>query len=513
VHDTGIGIPADKIEVLFAKFSQVDASTTRKYGGTGLGLAISKQLAELMGGEVGVESEEGQGSQFWFTARLGKQTAGARTESRPPAGLRGVRVLIVDDNAASREVLTRRMTSWGMCPSEAGDGPGALQALSRALEENGPFQVAVIDMQMPEMDGETLGRAIQADRRLADTRMVMLTSLGARGGARHFEEIGFAAYAIKPIRCQELMSVLSLALAERGGTAPAPQPVAARHAAGETPDPYAGRKARILVAEDNVINQMVALGILKKFDLRADVVANGAEAVAALESIAYDLVLMDVQMPVMDGLEATREIRNPQSKVRSHAIPIIAMTAHAMQGDRERCFQAGMNDYVPKPVSLRALTEVLARWLPKKIEEPGTPNAGETPPPMLHSSSPAVFDRAGMLERLMNDEALAQVVVEGFLGDTPLQIEALRRYLDAWDAPGAERQARTLGDASANVGGEVLRALAREMEEAGRTGDLGSVRTRMDDLEREFVRLKEAMTIEPRTRTTKDGERHEGADR
>ena len=210
VRDTGIGIPEDKIGLLFDKFSQVDASTTRKYGGTGLGLAISKQLAELMGGEVGVESEEGKGSEFWFTARLGKQPEGAQAESRPPADLRGVRVLIVDDNATSREILTTRMTSWGMRPSEAQDGPGALQALYRALEENDPFRVAVIDMQMPGMDGEALGRAIKADQRLADTRMVMLTSLGARGDARRFEEIGFAAYATKPIRHQEL-SVLSLA--------------------------------------------------------------------------------------------------------------------------------------------------------------------------------------------------------------------------------------------------------------------------------------------------------------
>jgi CheY-like chemotaxis protein len=397
----------------------VDVSTTRKYGGTGLGLAISKQLAGMMGGDVGVESEEGKGSEFRFTVRLGKQPEETRKASRLPAGLRGVRVLIVDDNATSREILTTRTASWGMRPSQAEDGPGALLALHRALEENDPFRAAVIDMQMPEMDGETLGRAIKADRRLADTRMLMLTSLGARGDARRFEEIGFAAYATKPIRCQELMGVLSLALEERGGTEPAGRPIATRHAARETMNPCAGRKARILVAEDNTINQMVALGILKKLGLRADAVANGAEAVKALEAIPYDLVLMDVQMPVMDGLEATREIRNPQSAIRNRQVPVIAMTARAMQGDRERCLEAGMNDYVPKPVSLRALTEVLARWLPKKNDELGMSNAGETPPPLLHSPSPAVFDREGMLERFINDEDLAQAVVESFLDDTP----------------------------------------------------------------------------------------------
>jgi PAS domain S-box-containing protein len=201
VRDTGIGIPKDKIGLLFEKFSQVDASTTRQYGGTGLGLAISKQLAELMGGEAGVESEEGKGSEFWFTVRLGKQAGEVRAESSPPPDLREVRALIVDDNATNREILISRLTSWGMRPSEVQDGSGALQALYRALEEKDPFHIAVIDMLMPGMDGETLGKVIRADDRLADTRMVMLTSLGMRGDARRFEEIGFAAYATPPASC------------------------------------------------------------------------------------------------------------------------------------------------------------------------------------------------------------------------------------------------------------------------------------------------------------------------
>jgi signal transduction histidine kinase/DNA-binding response OmpR family regulator len=481
VRDTGIGIPQDKIGVLFGEFSQVDASTTRKYGGTGLGLAISKRLAELMGGKVGVESAEGQGSEFWFTVRLGKQPAGALTPSHPPADLHGVRALIVDDNATSREILSRRMTFWGMRPSEAEDGPGALQALYRALEESDPFRVAVIDMRMPGMDGESLGRAIRADGRLADTRMAMLTSLGSRGDARHFEELGFAAYAIKPIRPQELMGMLSLVLTERDGTDSKPQPIATRHSARERLNPFTGRSARILLAEDNITNQQVALGILKKFGLRADAVADGAEAVKALETVPYDLVLMDVQMPVMDGPEATRQIRGPQSRVRNRAIPIVAMTAHALPGDRERYLEAGMNDYVSKPVSPQALAEVLMRWLPQQADAP----------------APVVFDRAGMLERLMDDADLARVVTENFLDDVPRQIEALRGYLDAWDAAGAERQAHSLKGASSNVGGEALRALASEMEKAGRAGELDLVRARMDDLEREFARLKEAMTQEP----------------
>jgi PAS domain S-box-containing protein len=481
VRDTGIGIPAEKHELMFQKFTQADASTTRRYGGTGLGLAISKQLAELMGGEVGVSSEAGKGSEFWFTARLGKQAEGAQAESLPSADLHGVRTLIVDDNATSREILTTNLISWGMRPSEAQDGPGALQALYRALDESDPFRLAVIDMQMPGMNGEVLGRIIKADQRLAGTRLVMLTSLGTRGDARRFEEMGFAAYATKPIRHQDLKGVLSLALAERDGAEPSPRPIATRHTAREMLNRFAGRKARILLAEDNITNQQVALGILKKLGLRADAVANGVEVLKSLETIPYDLVLMDVQMPVMDGLEATQRIREARSAVPNHGIPIIAMTAHAMQGDREKCLDAGMNDYLPKPVTPQALVEVLEKWLPKEV---------------AHRPS-LVFDRAALLERLMGDEEVAGTIVDGFLRDIPRQIQALREFLDAANAPGAERQAHTIKGASANVGGEALRAVAHEMEKAGKAGDLAAIKARMADLEAQFEALKDAMRLSP----------------
>jgi CheY-like chemotaxis protein/HPt (histidine-containing phosphotransfer) domain-containing protein len=258
---------------------------------------------------------------------------------------------------------------------------------------------------------------------------------------------------------------------------------------------FAGRRARILVAEDDLTNRQVAVGILKHFGLGADTAADGAEAVKALESIPYDLVLMDVQMPLMGGFEAARRIRNSQLNVCNRAISIVAMTADAMPGARERCLAAGMNDYVSKPVSPRALAEVLDRWLPAmNPDESKTPQAGETPPPIPPSSAPVVFDRAGMLERLGGDEDLAQRVTGGFLSDIPRQIEALRGCLHAGDAPGAGRQAHTIKGASSNVGGEALCALTLEMEKAGKAGDLGFVAARMDGLEREFVRLKEAMT-------------------
>ncbi|MFI5378340.1 MAG: response regulator [Tepidisphaerales bacterium] len=497
VRDTGIGIPKDKIGLLFAKFSQVDASITRQYGGTGLGLAISKQLAETMGGEVGVESEPGKGSEFWFTACLGVQPEGAPTEHRSPADLRGVRVLIVDDNATSREILTTQMAAWGMRPSETHDGPGALQALSKAIDENDPFRLAVIDMLMPGMDGETLGRTIRADSRMPGTRMVLLTSLGARGDARRFEEIGFTAYATKPVRHQELNAVLSLALTHGDPSRPSPRPVVTRHAARDALNRFAGRKARILLAEDNITNQQVAVGILKKLGLHADAVANGCEAIKALQTIPYDLVLMDVQMPEMDGLEATRQIRSLQSAGNNHAVPIIAMTAHAMSGDREKCLGAGMNDYVSKPVSAQALAAALDKWLPQ--DSTAAPDRTSELPQGTASVQPhepavPVFDRAGMMARLMDDQELASAVTAAFLEDVPRQITALKGYLAAGDISSVHRQAHTIKGASANVSGEALRAVAVAMEDAAKAGDLSDAERHLEELETEFDRLKQAMT-------------------
>jgi PAS domain S-box-containing protein len=493
VRDTGIGIPENKIGLLFDKFSQVDASTTRQYGGTGLGLAISKQLSELMGGEIGVSSKEGDGSEFWFTTRLAKQAVKAK--SLPTADLSGIRILVVDDNATNREILTNRLSSWGMHPSEAQDGPEALQALYRALNENEPFRIALIDMQMPGMDGESLGRTIKADNQLVDTRMVMLTSLGMIGDARHLKEIGFSAYASKPIRHQDLRAVLSLALADRE---PAQQNIASRHTARETLNRFTGRKARILLAEDNITNQQVALGILKKLGLRADAVANGAEALKALETLPYDLVLMDVQMPEMDGFEATRQIRNYKSTGFNSRIPIIAMTAHAMQGDREDCLQAGMNDYVTKPVSPLALAEALDKWLPKEeitadsILKPDE----ESPPVSNFKSGPPVFDKAGMMARLMDDEDLARIVVEGFLEDIPRQITTLKGYIETGDAAGTERQAHSIKGASANVGGELLQKVASRMEKAAKDGDLSAAGGHLAEIIEQFGRLNHAMAKE-----------------
>ncbi len=500
VRDTGIGIPEDKCAFIFEEFSQVDASTTRQYGGTGLGLAISKQLVELMGGDIGVESEVDKGSTFWFTVRLNRPAGGVKAENILPVDLTGVRVLIVDDNATSREILNTWMASWGMRPAETSDGPGALHALSRAIDEKDPFRIAIIDMQMPGMDGKTLGRAILADKRLANTRMVILTSLGTRGDARHFAEIGFAAYLTKPVRHQELRGILSLALLEQDKKAPMPQPIVTRHTARETLHRFAGRMARILLVEDNITNQQVAVAILEKLGLHADAVADGKEAVKSLATIPYDLVFMDVRMPVMDGLESTREIRRHRSVIRNHDIPVIAMTDNAIKGDREKCLEAGMNDYISKPLTLRALTEVLEKWLPEangefgRVEDqwkPAKAEKGKAVEPF--TTEPPVWDHAGMMDRLENDRDLLQICVNIFLKDIPRQIDILRGYLETGDGLRAERQAHTIRGAAANVGGDVLCVAAIEIEKAAAAGDLEECKVRMAELEAQFKRLKEEM--------------------
>ncbi len=501
VKDTGIGVAADKQGLMFQKFTQADASTTRRYGGTGLGLAISKQLVELMGGEIGLVSEEGHGSEFAFTSLFGKPTGMARPVP-PPAQIRGVHILIVDDSPTNREILTAQLNSWGMRSEETSNGAEALLALARAKDAGDPFAAVILDMQMPGMDGEDLARAIKSDEALAHTILVLMTSIGQRGEARQMQELGFAGYLVKPTRQSDLFDCLAAVL---GGTAAAEpaRPIVTRHAIRE----MRRGALRILLAEDNATNQQVALGILGKLGLQADAVADGAAAIAALESVAYDLVLMDVQMPKMDGLEATGHIRDPQSAVLNHGIPIVAMTAHAMQGDRERCLQAGMNDYVTKPVSPQALAEALARWLPGE-DASKSPHASAEPVAAARAATgrvaPAraavapepetpVFDRPGLLARLMEDEDLARAVVDGFLEDMPRQIEALRSYLDAGDAEGVVRQSHTIKGASANVGGESLRAAALEMEQAARAGSLEDVAARLPDLDARFARLKEAM--------------------
>ncbi|MFZ4856263.1 MAG: PAS domain S-box protein [Desulfuromonadaceae bacterium] len=362
VRDTGIGIPQSRLAAVFEPFTQADGSTTRKYGGTGLGLAICKQLTELMGGEIGIESEEGKGSTFWFTAKFEKQTVTPDTQHKNKqllhADIKGVRILVVDDNATNRKLLAALLTEWGCNYELVVDGMSALQSLRKAVTESNPFRIALLDHEMPGMDGSELGRQIKADPQLQATLLIMVTSLAQRGEAGPLVKIGFTGYLSKPIRQSQLYSCIALALNTSEASTVPSTAIITRHTVAEV----AQRGLRILLAEDNIINQKVAQSILGKLGYKADVVADGREAVRALEMIDYDIVLMDCQMPEMDGYAATAAIRDPDSRVRNHMVPVIAMTANAMQGDREQCLEAGMNDYLAKPVKKDELAAVLEKW-------------------------------------------------------------------------------------------------------------------------------------------------------
>ncbi len=356
VQDTGDGIPADRMNSLFKSFSQVDASTTRKYGGTGLGLVISKQIVELMEGRIGVESEEGKGSTFWFTVVLEKQPLNQQKTPVHLGNIENMRILIVDDNGTNRHIFSKYLESWNCRVEEADSAAEAMKVLREGVKENDPFKIAMLDYCMPDVDGESLCKEIKAEQQFENLILVMLTSLVNRGDTKRLEAIGFAAYLNKPIKQTQLLDCLRIVIGEdRKDT---DRHIVTQYSISEVHK----KSVRILLVEDNAVNQKVALRILeKKLGHSVDLAANGREAIDALGKCDYDLVFMDCQMPVMDGYEAARSIRDKGSFVRNSDIPIIAMTANAMTGDREKCLDAGMNDYVAKPINVKELATAIER--------------------------------------------------------------------------------------------------------------------------------------------------------
>jgi two-component system sensor histidine kinase/response regulator len=356
ISDTGIGLSSDQQKKLFERFSQADGSTTRKYGGTGLGLSISKQLVELMDGEIGVRSVIGEGSTFWFTLNIAN--ANNTPANKFYDNLHNKKILVVDDNLTNRTLLGLLLTKWRVEHTLVDSGHQALKTLTEAADKNLPYHIAILDMQMPEMDGFQLATKIKEDSRLfPNTRLMMLTSQGQRGDAEKLKAAGFSGYLNKPID----QSILYNALMTIAVGNCLEQPLITAYSARKLPQ----FKARVLVVEDNAVNQKVAQGLLKKFGVQVDLAANGEEALHSLKNLPFDLVMMDCQMPVMDGYEATQKIRLPESDVLNREIPIIAMTANSMQGDREKCLAVGMDDFISKPVNPNKLQEALKRWLPK----------------------------------------------------------------------------------------------------------------------------------------------------
>ncbi|PYT16424.1 MAG: hypothetical protein DMG59_10475 [Acidobacteria bacterium] len=362
VTDTGIGVPPDKVELLFQKFTQADSSTTRKYGGTGLGLAISKQLIELMGGSVGLKSVVGEGSTFWFTLPL-VFDAQPGLAPVPIAELKGLRVLIVDDNEVNRRVVHEQISSLGMRNGSYASGEHALDAIRAARKSGDPYQIVIADFRMPGLDGAALAAAIKADPDIEDTVVVILTSVGYWKELRSLESASIDAWLVKPVRQSHLSTTLVSAWSKklaRKRAAPAGQPVRAPGTGAAAAGRFADLHIRVLIVEDNLVNQKVATWMLERLGVRADVAANGREAIEMIEMLPYDLIFMDCQMPEMNGYEAAAEIRRRQRK--EWPVTIIAMTAQATTDSRARCIEAGMDDFIAKPIVLKELTGVLTKW-------------------------------------------------------------------------------------------------------------------------------------------------------
>jgi PAS domain S-box-containing protein len=503
VQDTGIGMTQEQRSRLFQSFSQADATTTRRYGGTGLGLAISKQLVEMMGGEIDVESEPGKGSTFWFTVPFEKQPEGARATPSPHADLRNLRVLVVDDNETNRKIVGEQIASWGMGYGLVEDGEGALKVLRSAAKRGEPYDLALVDLNMPKMDGMELAHRIKADPSISSTQLVLLTSLGLRGEAEQAKRVGFSAYLAKPMRQSQLYDAIAtvMNLPLREASAPEP-PIVTRHSLEEAKAHTRERlwRAYVLVAEDNAVNQRVAVRLLERLGYRADVAANGLEALEALSHIPYAAILMDVQMPEMDGYEATAVIRR-REKIQGRRTPIIAMTANAMQGDREKALGAGMDDYIPKPVKPKELKAVLERWIPQqgpsKLEMPATVLDAD---PTIPDEAEAPLDES-VLESLRElqgegEPDILRELIALFLDDIPPQLAALREAIAGDDAHSVERIAHTLKGSSGNMGAKRMVAICSELQDVGASGNLSNAPELLERLGGEFGRVRTALEAE-----------------
>ena len=503
VKDTGIGMTHEQRSGLFRSFTQADASITRHYGGTGLGLAISKQLVELMGGEIGLESAPGEGSTFFFTLPLKKQPESAQHQAAVAlrgADLRGLRVLVVDDNETNRKIVHRQVISWGMKNGQAEDGQRALKMLHEAAERGEPYDVAILDIHMPEIDGIELAKKIKADPSISSTKLIMMTSVGQRGESSEARQAGAEAYLTKPVRQSQLYDAIATVTAkpEKGAAAPPEKEEKQLVTSHSLKEAKARSRTRILVAEDNQVNQKVAVKMLERLGYRADVAANGLETVEALSRIPYSAVLMDVQMPEMDGYEATSEIRRREES-EGRCTPIIAMTANAMQGDREKALEAGMDDYVSKPVKVKELAVVLERWLLQDEDKVGhdTSAAGAASGTAAPNGS---IDRS-VLEGLreLQEEGEPDVLkelIKLFLEDVPSQLKALREAGEKDDAKSVERTAHTLKGSSSNMGALRMVTLCAELEEIGRSGDLAPAPALISGLEAELGRVREVFEEE-----------------
>jgi CheY-like chemotaxis protein len=502
VKDTGCGIPSDRLDRLFKSFSQVDSSITRQYGGTGLGLAIGKQLSEMMGGRMWVESEVDRGSTFYFTvvAPCDSNAPIINLDNRPPQ-LEGKRLLIVDDNATNRKILALQAQSWGMLTKLTQSGFEALDC----LQQGEVFDMAILDMQMPKMDGLTLAAAIRKQPGYQKLPLIMLTSIGRPDPSYHVAPVDFAAFLTKPIKQSHLFNVVSRIFSG--------QPIQVKPsrstAVQSIPQLASQFPLRILLAEDNRVNQKVALNLLKQLGYQADLATNGLEVLEALHRQSYDVVLMDVQMPKLDGLETTRRIC--QELPQDTRPRIIAMTANAMQGDREECLEAGMDDYISKPIRIGVLSQTLSKWQPetgnRQSEESGNKEEKEDKGDFadlsfVSSSSPTLHSPIDMnvLQAFREmvgsdaDSVLAEMI-DCYLEDAPKLMDAIASAIAQADAMQLRQAAHTLKSSSMTLGATTLANLCRKLEEMSRTGISDYGVDKLQQLEAELERVLAALQI------------------
>jgi len=496
VTDTGIGISPEKLQSLFKPFAQADSSTTRKFGGTGLGLSISRQLVEIMGGTIGIDSEVGRGSTFWFTVCLEKHKGDKAFAFKTVDDIKGTHILVVDDNATSRNVLKNELVSWKCRVDEASDAREAILKMRKGKKSNDPYRIAIIDRDMPVVDGESLGRKIKNDELIKDTNLIMMTTIGQRGDASRFDEAGFSAYFNKPYKRSHLYNCLATLLGTPRVFQEKPGKIITRYTIAEEQK----RRFRILLVEDFPINQEVAIGILQNFGFTADLAENGKEAIEILEKKRYDLVFMDVQMPVMDGLAATRVIRDRSSNVLDHDVPVIAMTANAMEGDREKCYECGMTGYIPKPIEPDEIYNTLKRYITdKKLTVEGGESA-MSPHTIEHHEAPSVsgsqtrevkaFDREELLVRINNNTGLLKRLVQVFLETVPDDIDMLRTLLDEGNPEAIKTQVHKMKGYFSNISANILWKTAIEMENAAGRNDLLKCRQLMPRIEEGFESFK-----------------------
>src|SRR6266850_1987275 len=509
VSDTGIGVAADAKDRIFGAFTQADGSTTRRFGGTGLGLAIAKQLAGMMSGGIGVVSDPGKGSTFWFTARLGRQRLATRRVA-PRRNLQGLRVLIVDDNATNRELLQHQVASWGMKEGSADSGPKALDMLREAAGAGHPYDVGLLDMMMPGMNGIELARRIKSEGSISGVRLVLLTSVGLRGDAAEARRAKIEGNMRKPVRQSDLYNCLATVL----GRPAEDYVLVTRHSLSEKAPPLQGR---ILLAEDNPVNQEVILAMVESLGCSVEIAGDGEEAIEKMAKGGYSLVLMDCQMPRKDGYEATTEIRRLEDAAgEKRHIPIVALTANAMEGDRERCLTSGMDDYLSKPVGREALRTVLERWIGEDPQAgaqvaaepaPAGPQAEAVAAPKAAASAAAVPDvppdggapidmktleSMRPLQRAGQPDVIPRVIGL-YLSNAPSMMEELQIAVERGDTATVYRLAHSLKSSSAMVGALRLSALCKTLEARARETKEGAVPDGLPEIEAEYARVVEAL--------------------